>query len=293
MNTEEENNDNNKAASLNSEPGFRGLIAGFAYTGPATRASSRVKLPTGASVQVDEWHKASSRCARIFDKVTSDATKRSTKRSATVVDTSSSKRIRAAQTTTVVTPLKEVPDYLEMDLDIVFCGFNPGIQSSARGHHYAGSNNHFWTCLTESGLVGSKVVTYKDDARCPADFSIGFTNIVSRPTRGSSDLSRKEMSAGADPLYAKITAYRPKVCCFVGKGVYEAFSGKKKIDLGLQAEKVAATALFVVPSTSGRVSAYSKEDKLLLFRELKRVLDEMKGKSLVAEDAIVQQPAPI
>ncbi|KNC96036.1 mismatch-specific thymine-DNA glycosylate (mug) [Spizellomyces punctatus DAOM BR117] len=283
MNTEDDNN-NNK--TIHSEPGFKGLIAGFAYTGPAARAS-RLKLPVGANVQVDEQYKASSGSARILDKVTSDATKRRTKRSATVLDTSS-KRIRAAQT---ITPLKEVPDYLEKDLDVVFCGFNPGIQSSTRGHHYAGSNNHFWTCLSESGLVGSTVVTYKDDARCPADFSIGFTNIVSRPTRGSSDLSMKEMSAGADPLYAKITTFRPKVCCFVGKGVYEAFSGKKKFELGLQAEKVGATALFVVPSTSGRVSAYSKEDKLLLFKELKRVLDEITAsKSLFTEDAILHQP---
>lgn len=46
---------------------------------------------------------------------------------------------------------KQLPDYLDYDLRVLFIGINPGITSAARGHHFAGPTNHFWSCLSESG----------------------------------------------------------------------------------------------------------------------------------------------
>ena len=87
--------------------------------------------------------------------------------------------------------LKRVlPDYLAPKLRLVICGINPGVWSAARGHHYAGPGNHFWPCLSASGILPSAAtpVTYEDDAAL-LQHGVGFTNMVARTTRGQADLT--------------------------------------------------------------------------------------------------------
>ncbi|KXS22072.1 DNA glycosylase [Gonapodya prolifera JEL478] len=122
--------------------------------------------------------------------------------------------------------LQPIPDHLAMDLDILFTGINPGIKSSQKSHHYAGPNNAFWPCLFESGLV-DRPLSYSDDHTCPKEFSMGFTNLVSRPSRSASDISKQEFMDGVIPLKSKLLKYKPKVVCFLGKGIYETFLGRR------------------------------------------------------------------
>ncbi|ORX49913.1 DNA glycosylase [Hesseltinella vesiculosa] len=176
---------------------------------------------------------------------------------------------------------KGVPDYIDYDLRVMFVGINPGIASTAKGHHFAGPTNHFWPCLSESGLV-SRPLTYEDDVTMAKEFGLGITNLTARTTRSASDLTRKEQRDNAPALTEKIRCYRPKVACFVGKGIYELYAGKKAKDvhLGLQSETVlwangkGHTQLFVMPSTSGIVSAYQKPDKLRFFQQLCKLVDD-------------------
>eukprot|EP00123_Amoebidium_parasiticum_P007678 comp18279_c0_seq1/m.19297 comp18279_c0_seq1/g.19297 ORF comp18279_c0_seq1/g.19297 comp18279_c0_seq1/m.19297 type:complete len:264 (-) comp18279_c0_seq1:17-808(-) len=171
--------------------------------------------------------------------------------------------------------LKSLDDHLCPGLTLVFVGINPGLNSAHRGHHYAGSNNHFWPLLYESGLV-PEPLTYKDDSRCPA-YGIGFTNIVHRTTKSSSDLSRKEIEEGAKVLAAKLVEYGPKIVCFNGKGIYEVFSGQKACELGLQRDLFPGTtaSVYVMPSTSGRTSSHpTRASKLPFFRDLKTLVNK-------------------
>src|SRR3990172_4529088 len=166
------------------------------------------------------------------------------------------------------TKLRPLPDYLRPGLDVIFVGINPGLASARRGHHYAGGTNHFWPLLHEAGFV-PEPVTYEDDARMP-EFGIGLTNLVDRPSRGIDDLSREEMLAGAARLRDKLRRYRPRVVCFNGKAIYEAFSGRR-CQFGLQPERADGALVYVMPSTSARTVSYQREDKLRFFRELKRI----------------------
>lgn len=111
----------------------------------------------------------------------------------------------------------KLPDYIVKDLDLMFVGINPGIWSAAYGHHYGNPRNHFWPCLFESGLVKQKL-TCVNDADC-LQFGIGFTNMVDRTTRSSSDLSKNEIREGIDGLLTKITTFKPRIVCFNGKGL--------------------------------------------------------------------------
>ncbi|RKO87168.1 uracil-DNA glycosylase-like protein, partial [Blyttiomyces helicus] len=175
-------------------------------------------------------------------------------------------------------------DHLAPGLDIVFVGINPGAASSTQGRHYAHAGNHFWPSLCESGLNSPSLkltLPPTDDSICPSLFSLGFTNLCPRATRSQSDLTRAELRAGIPPLLEKLALHRPRICCFVGMDIYRVFSGSAKVVLGLQRETVnvgegVEVKLFCVPSTSGRVSAYSRGDRVRWFLELKRVRDEMK-----------------
>ena len=172
--------------------------------------------------------------------------------------------------TKIATTPYALPDYLCPGLDVVFVGINPGLASAARGHHYAGPGNHFWPLLREAGFT-PEPLAYEDDAKT-LEFGIGLTNLVDRPSRGLADLTRSELEAGAGPLREKLRRYRPRVVCFNGKAIYEAFTGRR-CDFGLQPERVEGALVFVMPSTSARAAAYQRPAKLAFFCELKRIVD--------------------
>ena len=72
-------------------------------------------------------------------------------------------------------------------------------------------------------------------------YGIGFTNMVQRPTKGSADLTRKEIKEGSKVLLEKIRKYQPKIAVFNGKLIFEVFSGKKDFCFGKQPETVEGT----------------------------------------------------
>ncbi|EGD81748.1 hypothetical protein PTSG_02460 [Salpingoeca rosetta] len=163
----------------------------------------------------------------------------------------------------------KLPDILSDDLAVLFVGINPGVWSSARGHHYAGPGNHFWPCLNASGLLPQGVrLSYEDDLNC-INYGIGFTNMVSRTTRGMADLPKHEIKAGTQHVMAVVANYRPRVVCFNGKGIYEIFSNQKRCSYGLQDASIHGVPVFVMPSTSPRGAAFPRwTDKLQFFQQL-------------------------
>lgn len=65
--------------------------------------------------------------------------------------------------------------------------------------------------------------------------------MVQRPTKGSADLTRKEIKEGSRILLEKIRKYQPKIAVFNGKLIFEVFSGKKDFCFGKQPEPVEGT----------------------------------------------------
>lgn len=113
---------------------------------------------------------------------------------------------------------RTVPDYVAPNLDLIIVGINPGLTTAATGHYYSHPSNHFWRCMTESGLVPAGV-TYRDDAHI-TQYGIGLTNICSRTSRTQDDLSKSELAQGAQILRRKIHQLRPLIVAFNGKGMH-------------------------------------------------------------------------
>lgn len=148
--------------------------------------------------------------------------------------------------------MRPISDHLKEDLTILFVGFNPSIRSGELGHHYANPNNRFWKILFEAGLTPRKYEA-AEDAKL-LEIGYGFTNIVERPTKAADEITKEEYKEGREVLKRKIEQYKPKVVCFVGKGVYQQYSGRKVAEWGKQLESVVpGVSDFVAPSSSGLV----------------------------------------
>ncbi|PAA73643.1 hypothetical protein BOX15_Mlig001613g1 [Macrostomum lignano] len=180
-----------------------------------------------------------------------------------------------------------LPDYLADGLDIVVIGLNPMLSAVYSGHHYAGPGNHFWSCLTESGLISDQLSCHDDYRIC--QFGIGFTNVVTRPIKGAADLTRKEMKEAAEILLTKLTRHKPKIAVFNGKGIYEAFVGNKNFYMGKQPGPLSGTddiAVFVMPSSSARCAQLPRAaDKLPFYIALRKMRDQILGRTGPVPDA--------
>lgn len=166
--------------------------------------------------------------------------------------------------------MKPISDHLKENLNVLFVGFNPSIRSAETGHHFANPNNRFWTILHRAGLTPRKYLTTEDYKLL--DLGYGLTNIVARPTKTAQEITKEEYKQGKEELREKISKFKPKIICFVGKGVYQEYSNKKEVPWGVQESSVVeGTIDFVAPSSSGLVRM-KVEEIVKIYKELTDVL---------------------
>jgi len=117
--------------------------------------------------------------------------------------------------------LNHLQDHMKLDLDILFCGINPGKMSATVGHHFAHPTNQFYRALHASGLT-DKLLDPSEDVAMPERYNYGLTNIVARPSVSATELTRAEKVAGVPDLLAKISRVRPRIVCFIGREIADA-----------------------------------------------------------------------
>ncbi len=158
-----------------------------------------------------------------------------------------------------------LPDVLERDLDIVFCGTAAGKRSAQRQAYYAGPGNAFWCTLFKVGLTPHLFQ--------PEEFSqlltlrMGLTDLVKHSAGNDVDLPRDGFDC--DSLKEKILKYRPKILAFTSKRAAHVFVGYK-VDYGQLQEKEGDCLLFVLPSPSGAARRYWNEKPWKELAELRR-----------------------
>lgn len=157
---------------------------------------------------------------------------------------------------------------------ILFVGINPSLRSAEVGHHFAGPGNPFWRLLHAARLIPG-AFTYQDDARLPSH-GLALTNIVPRPTRAASELTRAEFAAGRARLARLIARVKPRTVAFVGVTVYRAFFGPHASPgPGAKSQRIGGARVFVLPNPSGLNAAYPGfRDKLVWFERLERYTAE-------------------
>jgi TDG/mug DNA glycosylase family protein len=171
------------------------------------------------------------------------------------------------------TPSSAVPDVLAPGLRCVLCGINPGRRSAAAGAHFANPRNDFWRLLADSGLTPRQL--QPEEQHLLPRFGLGVTNAALRTTAGSGDLRRADFAGAAERLGRIATELEPRVVAFVGKAAYEG-TFRERAPLGLQERRLAATRLFVLPSTSPANAAVPYAERLRWFTALRLVLDALR-----------------
>jgi TDG/mug DNA glycosylase family protein len=163
---------------------------------------------------------------------------------------------------------RPVPDIIGPDLRILFCGINPGLYSSAVGHHFARPGNRFWPALHAAGFT-PRLLAPEEERELLA-LGYGITNLAARPTAAADELTAEELAAGARDLEAKVRTYRPHIVAFLGVGAYRTAFGRKRATVGAQEETLAGAAVWVLPNPSGLNAHYQLADLARLFAELLR-----------------------
>ncbi len=160
-----------------------------------------------------------------------------------------------------------ITERLTKGLKIVFIGFNPSLRSYELGFNYSGKNNRFYTVLYQSDLT-ERLYPPSESPNLLLDYGYGFTNIVARPTKRADELTPEDYAEGRIVLRTKLEEYRPKVACYVGKGVYQQFTKRAQIPWGFQEnDTITGVRDFVGPSTSGLVRMKLAE-QVAIYREL-------------------------
>ena len=162
---------------------------------------------------------------------------------------------------------KTVPDVIAPGLSVLFCGINPGLYTTAIGHHFGRPGNRFWPALYAAGITPHLLSPYEE--RKLLDFGYGITNLVARATATAAELPAIELIEGGKILEAKIQQFSPRLLAFLGVTAYRTAFNRQKAGLGLQPELIHRTRLWVLPNPSGLNAHYQLADLARLYGELK------------------------
>ncbi|MCD4690604.1 G/U mismatch-specific DNA glycosylase [bacterium] len=161
---------------------------------------------------------------------------------------------------------KKVRDVLAPDLNVLFCGINPGLYSAAVGFHFARPGNRFWRALYDSGFT-DRVLEPSEQSLLP-EYGYGITNLVGRATVVAAALSLDELRRGRGNLKRKVRKYRPQFVAVLGIGAYRTAFDAPKAVLGGQDTTIDDTSIWVLPNPSGLNARYQPPLLAELFREL-------------------------
>jgi TDG/mug DNA glycosylase family protein len=159
---------------------------------------------------------------------------------------------------------------IAFQLDVLFCGINPGLYSAATGHHFARPGNRFWPALHGAGFTERLLAPWEERELLAR--GCGITNIVSRATASAAELAAAELTAGRRALERKCRRFAPRWIAVLGIGAYRTAFGHPRAGLGEQGETVGAARMWVLPNPSGLNANHQLPDLVRLLRELRRAV---------------------
>lgn len=161
-------------------------------------------------------------------------------------------------------PFETLPDYLHPNLKIISVGLNPSIPSVRAGFPFANPRNRFWQALNlsrlvvaplEPGIDAMQILLRRD--------SIGFTDLVKRPTAMGKSLRAGDYKRDGPLLRDKLLHYRPAWVWFHGIQTFRHYLryaegiAPDALAWGGQSLRIGSSRVFVSPNPSPANAAYS------------------------------------
>jgi TDG/mug DNA glycosylase family protein len=160
-----------------------------------------------------------------------------------------------------------LPDVIDHDLNVLFCGINPGLYTAAVQQHFGRPGNRFWPTIHRAGFTPR--LFHPSEQRQLLQHGCGITNVVARATATAAELTASELVDGSRVLDAKVRRYRPRVLAIVGIGAYRTGFARPRAKTGLQEETIGETRIWILPNPSGLNANYQAEELAKLYRELR------------------------
>jgi TDG/mug DNA glycosylase family protein len=146
-------------------------------------------------------------------------------------------------------PLPDVlHDLLEPSLRVVLCGTAASTASAKASAYYAHPQNKFWTILHETGLTPARLQPHQ--FRDLLHYRIGLTDLVKTHSGMDHQVRSGFGGLARARLRDSILQYGPKFLAFTSKAAGQDFLGGKR-EYGEQPDTLAATRIWILPSTSG------------------------------------------
>lgn len=162
-------------------------------------------------------------------------------------------------------PDHDIRDILSHDLQVLFCGINPGKSSAHTGYHFAHPGNRFWKVIYLAGFT--RELLKPEQERRLLETGCGITALVERPTTQASELSGDELRDGGLRLQDKILRYQPRALAVLGKDAYQRAFRQRKVAWGEQPQPLMETRIWVLPNPSG-LNRASLEEMVAAYRQL-------------------------
>lgn len=163
---------------------------------------------------------------------------------------------------------KKVADLIRPNLDILFCGINPGRYSAAVGHHFAGPGNLFWPTLFAAGFTPRLFTAFDEAQLLPLGF--GITNFVARASAAAAELTTEELRSGGHRLLRKVKRFQPRFLAIVGIQAFRIAFDRRRAEVGRQPESFGSTVVWLLPNPSGLNAHYQPKLMTRIFSALRK-----------------------
>jgi double-stranded uracil-DNA glycosylase len=167
-------------------------------------------------------------------------------------------------------PLPDVlHDLLAPSLQIVLCGTAASTLSAKASAYYANPQNKFWRILHETGLTPARLQPHQ--FRDLLKYGIGLTDLVKTHSGMDHQVRAGFGDASRARLRDSMLRCRPAFLAFTSKTAGENFLGGKRA-YGEQAETLATTRIWILPSTSGAANGSWRPEVWHAFAEQVRAV---------------------
>ena len=147
-----------------------------------------------------------------------------------------------------------VPDLLAPGLKIIFCGTAPGAISAREKAYYANSTNQFWAALHRIGLTPRRL--HPKEYPQMLQWGYGLTDLCKIHFGNDDELPHGAFDRAS--LWEKIEHYQPELLAFTSKTGGQ-FALQRKVQYGVQPERIGRTRIYVCCSPSGRARRFWQE----------------------------------
>ena len=169
---------------------------------------------------------------------------------------------------------QSLPDYIDYNLRCLSIGLNPSVLSAQEGFYFANPRNRFWRAFREAKILSIELLPDRGiHSILLRDYSLGFTDVVKRPSRMGNDLRAQDFRQDAPLLRKKIEKFAPRLLWFHGKVATNKFlqyglGVKYDIKWGMNDIVELDMPMFVSPNPSPANANYSLDDLIEYYKLL-------------------------